>query len=699
MEAHCTYTYTYTYTYRIAIAVLLASAAASAAQTESRADEQEKWLEEDVRYIISERERELFRSLETLDERARFITAFWAKRDPNRTTPGNELKDEHYRRIDYANEFLGRESFVPGWRTDRGRYYIILGEPRTIQRFYGRNALKEAELWFFQGEEGRGLPAFFYLLFFKRDEVGDYQLYHPLIDGPASLLRGTDISRATDNLAAVNQLEEIDAELAHASLSLDAGEPPDFLTGRAAIGVDALLARIEDSPKRAINTDYVDAWTEYGKRVSAEYSFNFVPSRHLFAVMAGPEETPIVHFSVELDPTSFGLETDEDRSMFYTTLDVTVEATNSDGTLVHSTARSTFIELTQRQVDEIQTAPVAYQDDFPLVPGRYTISVIVRNRALKNYTVAEANLEIPELAQIRLRKTPAIVDVILCHQATISAEDIEPDEVRTFQLGRLRLEPATGTIFALGDTVTVFAQVHAPPESPEETTTRFDLVSGDDVLDSDAGAPTGELSTLGLVGGDYQVRVQLVGMDGAVVAEKRVGLTLSPRTHVPRPAFVYRRSFNTKTPGLLALVRGDQLWRLSRFEDAQEAFAAAAAAGNPNLPQAQWKLATAYLRGGDAESAMTLLESLEETLPDQFEVVAGLGLAFYLKGDYEKTVGYLERAAAIRPPDTSVLNALGDSHQRLGDEEKAKRYFERSLELDPTQNAVKNRLTRMERSP
>ena len=680
-------------TYRIGLALLLVSAAASATQTESLADEQEKWLEEDVRYIITERERELFLSLETLDERARFITAFWAKRDPNRTTPGNELKDEHYRRVAYANEFLGRESFLPGWRTDRGRYYIILGEPRTIQRFYGGNALKEAELWFYQGQEGRGLPAFFYLLFFKRDEVGDYRLYHPLMDGPASLLRGTDISAATENLVALSvaRLEEIDSELAHASLSLDAGEPPDFLSGRAAIGVDALLARIEDSPKRAINTDYIDAWTEYGKRVSAEYSFNFVPSRHLFALMVGPEATPIVHYSIELDPTSFGLETDEDQSKFYTTLDVTVEATDSDGTLVHSTARSTFIELTPQQVEEIQTAPVAYQDDFPLVPGTYTISVIARNRALKNYTVAETDLEIPELAPV----TPAIVDVILCHQSTVSAEDIEPDEVRTFQLGGVRLEPATGSIFAIGDTVTVFAQVHAPPDGPEGTTMRFDLVSGDDVLDSDAGVPTGALSTLGLVGGNYQVRVQLVGTDGAVVAEKRVGLTLSPRTHVPRPAFVYRRGFNTKAPGLLALVRGDQLWRLSRFEDAQEAFEAAVAAGNPNLPQAQWKLATAYLRAGDADRALALLAPLEQTFPVQFEVVAGLGLAFYLKGDYEKTVGYLERAGAIRPPDTSVLNALGDSHQRLGDEEKAKRYFERSLELDPAQDAVSKRLARM----
>lgn len=667
---------------RIIFALLLASAT----QPEPVRDVHQKWLEEDVPYIITERERALFLSLESREERAHFITAFWAKRDPNRTTPENELEDEHYRRIDYANEFLGRESFLPGWRTDRGRYYIILGEPRTIQRFYGKNALKEAELWFYQGQEGRGLPAFFYLLFFKRDEVGDYRLYHPLMDGPASLLRGTDISAATDNLAAIGKLEEIDAELAHASLSLDAGEPPDFLTGRAAIGVGALLGRIEDSPKRAINTDYIDAWTKYGKRVSAEYSFNFVPNRHLFAVMTGPEATSIVHYSIELDPPSFGLETDEDQSKFYTTLDVTVEATHSDGTLVHSIARSTFIELTPRQVDEIRTAPVAYQDNFPLVPGTYTISVIARNRALKNYTVAEVDIEIPEYVPT----TPAIVDVILCHEATFSAEGLEA-EVRTFQLGGVRLAPATGNIFAIGDTITVFAQTHAAPEG---ATTRFDLVSGDELFDSDAGVLIGELSTLGLDSGDYEVRVQIVKMDGALIAEKRVGLTLSPRTHIPRPAFVYRRGFNTQAPGLLALVRGDQLWRLARYDAAQKAFEAAVAAGNPNLPQAHWKLATAYLRAGEAERAMTLLAPLEQTFPNQFEVVAGLGLGFYLEGNYEKTVRYLERAAAIRPPDTSVLNALGDSHQRLGEEEKARRYFERSLELDSSQDAVEKRLAR-----
>ena len=279
---------------KIALAFLLMSATASGKQTQKELlqrlfDEQRKWIEQDVRYITTDRERDLFLTLDTLDERDRFITAFWARRDPSRSTPENEYKEEHYRRIEYANKFLGRESFIPGWRTDRGRYYIILGEPRTIQRFYGYNNIKEIELWFFQGQERKGTPAFFYLLFFKREDVGDYRLYHPMIDGPASLLRGVEFLNATDNMLAVEKLEETSVELAHASLSFDTGEPPDYLTGRPAMGIDAMIARIEESPKRAINTDYIDAWTEYGRRVSSDYSFNYVPNRNVFSIMVGPD--------------------------------------------------------------------------------------------------------------------------------------------------------------------------------------------------------------------------------------------------------------------------------------------------------------------------------------------------------------------------------------------------------------------------
>ncbi|NOR11672.1 MAG: GWxTD domain-containing protein, partial [Candidatus Aminicenantes bacterium] len=85
------------------------------------------WLEEEVGYIISPREKEVFQKLQSDREREFFMEAFWKQRDPTPGTPENEFKTEHYRRIQYANHTYGRSTVKPGWKTDRGRIYIILG--------------------------------------------------------------------------------------------------------------------------------------------------------------------------------------------------------------------------------------------------------------------------------------------------------------------------------------------------------------------------------------------------------------------------------------------------------------------------------------------------------------------------------------------------------------------------------------------
>ncbi|MFQ5791259.1 MAG: GWxTD domain-containing protein, partial [Acidobacteriota bacterium] len=98
-------------------------------QSESLTERHQRWLEEEVVYIISDDEREVYLNLQTKDERDRFADAFWDRRDPNPATLENEFAKEHYRRLEYAIRVLGREAPRPGWRTDRGRYYILLGEP------------------------------------------------------------------------------------------------------------------------------------------------------------------------------------------------------------------------------------------------------------------------------------------------------------------------------------------------------------------------------------------------------------------------------------------------------------------------------------------------------------------------------------------------------------------------------------------
>ena len=87
-------------------------------------------MEEIAYYIIMPHERDAWERLGTSEERVRFIDAFWKRRDPTPETPENEYQLEHYRRLAYTNKFFGAGR--PGWKTDRGQFYIILGPPDEI---------------------------------------------------------------------------------------------------------------------------------------------------------------------------------------------------------------------------------------------------------------------------------------------------------------------------------------------------------------------------------------------------------------------------------------------------------------------------------------------------------------------------------------------------------------------------------------
>ena len=89
-----------------------------------------KWLDEDVPYIITDDERKAFLSLANDEEREAFIENFWLRRNPNPDSPENEFREEHYRRIQYANDHYAAGK--PGWKSDRGHIYIAFGAPDSI---------------------------------------------------------------------------------------------------------------------------------------------------------------------------------------------------------------------------------------------------------------------------------------------------------------------------------------------------------------------------------------------------------------------------------------------------------------------------------------------------------------------------------------------------------------------------------------
>jgi GWxTD domain-containing protein len=126
-----------------------------------------EWLDKDVVYIISEQEKQFFKDLKNDEERESFIQQFWDRRNPDPRSPYNAFKEEHYRRIAYANEKYA--SGIPGWRTDRGRIYILWGKPDQLEThptggIYYRNHLEGGgststfpfEKWWYRHIDGVG---------------------------------------------------------------------------------------------------------------------------------------------------------------------------------------------------------------------------------------------------------------------------------------------------------------------------------------------------------------------------------------------------------------------------------------------------------------------------------------------------------------------------------------------------------------
>ncbi len=137
------------------------------ALTHELSPEDKKWLNEDVKWIITDEEARAFKNLSNEEEREQFIEQFWLRRNPNPDSPENEFREQHYLRIAYANEHFA--AGVPGWRTDRGHIYIAYGKPdsidshpsggqyqRTTQEGGGSTSTFPFEIWNYRYLDGIG---------------------------------------------------------------------------------------------------------------------------------------------------------------------------------------------------------------------------------------------------------------------------------------------------------------------------------------------------------------------------------------------------------------------------------------------------------------------------------------------------------------------------------------------------------------
>lgn len=669
--------------------VLLASVISAAPQTAAQdlfplSDEHEKWLEEEVIYIISDREKDAFERLQSEAEREAFITAFWQRRDPEPLTPENEFRIEHYRRIEYANTRLGTETAMPGWLTDRGRIYIQLGEPEERETFASVPGLYQTELWFYLAREEQLLPPI-YVLFFREYNAGPFIQFNHVIHQAEELLPAQSFSEGDSRQEAYIHLQEISPQLAHASITMraDRGVTASLVQPEMEIlQTQTLMSDINRAPYRMLDTNWISGAEAGRGLVESEYLFNFVPSAGLARVLPGSKPGSFfLHYAIEIEPQHFTLAREERGTDYFTRFEVTGEVTTREGDVVHDFVVTPFLRLTGSQFQDVGARPFTYRGTFPLIPGEFRFRVILKNDARTEYTVFEDELRVPG-------DGPSLSRPWLLHAPP---ESVPTPAVRAWLAGVSQLVPNGRGIVAVGTPIRAIASAPeherlvfrvTPWSAAEESGPDRTPVLEEEVLVSD-GLAVWQPATSGWESGRYVLSVDGGGEPRSIIFD------LNARARVAVPWGL--SDSPDESPGAVSAALGEQWLRAGNLQRARRIFQAALAE-NPNLGRVRLALGRFALDDGDPRAAVRLLEPALAQAPEDAMVLRVLGDAHRESGNHPRAVALYERSLPLQAPDPALLNALSWSLTAGGDGARAIPYLEQSLRLNPEQPEVQELL-------
>jgi GWxTD domain-containing protein len=646
-----------------------------------------KWLDEEVVYIISSLEREVFLKLQADRERDLFIEAFWKHRDPTPNSADNEFKTEHYRRINYANRFLGREAPKPGWMTNRGRIYIILGEPNDIQRLQGEQGIYNCEIWFYQGKTDLGLPPGFNILFYQENNQGEYRLYSPTNDGPQALLAGEIVS-VSDYAAAYKKLVNINPTLASVSMSLVPGEQSGIY-GRPSLISDMMIQKIESAPERMVEEKYARKFLEYKDLVEVEYTANYLDSDSMVKVLKDPAGNYFVHYIIE--PKKLSVNNYENK--YYTTLKLNGNVTTLEGKPVYQYDKTIALEMNEAEMRERSNLPFAIHDMFPLTPGDYKLLVLVKNEVSKEFTSVEQTLHIPAEATTLQMTSP-----ILAYK--VSLVDPPTKKLKPFRMGSHQIYSQPGRVFLPKDTLSVAFQLLGLEEDlKRKGEVRFAFFKDEQLFkektrqaDEYAELPTiiEDFSLSEFPPAHYRVQVSfLADRVEAVTAKDEFDITF--QAAIPRP-WVYSRILPEAGDPLYAQVIGLQLYNLGRLDEARLSLEKAFRV-RPDSQEIAVQLAQIDLSLKRFDMVETLLAPfLAEEKTPRYEIFNLTGRAAMGAGKLERAIEIFDESISHYGVNVNVLNAIGDCYFGLGKFDEARAVWEKSLTLSPEQPDVKKRL-------
>ena len=656
------------------------------AQTKKSAKELEpkyrKWLTEEVVYIISPKEKEVFLQLASDREREVFIEAFWKVRDPEPNTPKNEFMMEHYRRINYANQYFGRESPGKGWRSDMGRIFIILGEPNSIDTYENHSEIYPTVIWHYAGKAEYGLPNSFCVVFFKKSGIGEYELYSPIKYGPQSLIihyKGD----MTDYLYAYSQLLSIEPAVADVSLSLIPGETA--LSPTPSIASEILVVnRIPSAAYQKVKDTYAEKLLMYKDFVEVEYTANYIDNDFEVRIIQDKAGISFIHYLIEPKKLTF----EKIGNKFISNLEVNGIISDLEGNTVYQYQKTIPIEFDPEQLNNIKAKLFSFQDMFPLIEGNYKLNVLLKNTVSKEFTSIEKDLFVPPPSSFQI--SPLVLGNRIINNSKYIGKN------KPFLIGDIQLVPSPRNDFSQSDGLYLYFQIHGLPDGLRERgRLEYSILKDGNKVHSlvknikdcpDRENFFEEFSLSDLPPAYYKIKVSLLDEGEKEILFEQSDFFISHLPSLPRPWILSLPQPSSEDP-MYANILGNQLLNKKDMAEARRL-----------LGDAYHKAPTSKKFALDFCRILFLQKDYQKVkefaspfLRDEqkYEFLSIVGQASQALGELAGAIAYYKEYLAYYGANLYILNSIGDCYYRLGDIEEALIAYEKSLELDPKQERIR----------
>ncbi len=672
----------------LAAAVLLAALGLRApilSAQEKLAAEEQRWLE-DVGPIMTPTERDVFTHLRTKSERDKFVIFFWRNRDPAPDTPENEFYKEYRERVAFADATFGHDSPKRGSQTERGYYYLLLGKPLQRTLYTTNSDIWPLELWFYKGVTEYGQPDYFYLIFYQPGGLGDYRLYYPGIEGPEKLVIAGSQTKTNDRRGAFQQIREINAELASASLSYMPGERPG---SNAAFSSDNIIAAVKQMPEKKYSDAYARTYMTFKDFVETEYSDRYLASAVQARVLKEKDQ-PFVHWTIEPEKMNFGAQDDRIYAMF----ELVLRLEDMRGRTILERTDDVPLRLTAEQYKAHERQRFAFQDLLPVIPGDYKFLVLMKNKTSKDFSSSEMAVSVPAAGKAGL-------SVPILHHGQEGVPEAQRRNLKAFVFGGVQYAVGARNEFLPSEKLGVFVQawnldalgLRGPAAFSLEI---YSLDAGSSIgvfpltAAADPAAPatrtvTGTVDLAGVKPGYYRAVVTAAGPDGlAVLSEKENFIVLSQplgtvpwayaRMHAPFPGAEHLRIL-----GAESFMAGDYTGAAALLEKAL---------GEKDDPGTRLLLAKSLFGLNRFEASLAQALPAYERAPDR-ETAKVIALDYAALKNWTAAVGYLERLMA-EATEVGVLNLAAECYLNLDRPEKALPLLQRSLALLPGQPPIRD---------